>query len=337
MSSEFRNLPVESPTNLPAESAPADVPALQVEKKPSTVEMQQEYRDQAIGQLLANAYANASNLQLTESESKALRAKFEDHMVRGGAKGEDNLLYIQHIHLSDRLNDVLGIGQWTLVKRSQRAEQTKTRDGKPLVRIYFEGVLVIRGCFATEAVGVGHYHPNNPKEDYGSALESSMSDCLTRCCKRLGIGSQTWDKGYTDEWLRKYSRQRPPVAMPTATTAEPEDGPTAEQGGTPEGTTIVRGVIEAVKVTNGKTKKGKPFTRYGVTLDGVTYGTFDEELGELAQGAEKEGCEVAMVVEKDGKYWNVTEITLGPVPSLAQDSAGYKEDGAVTPEDELPL
>ena len=188
--------------------------ALVVERKPATAATADEARTVAVSDLLTGAYALASTLKLTEAESKALRLPFTDDKVRGGAKGDARLLYISHIHVSDRLNDVLGIGQWALVKRSQRAEQTKTAEGKPLTRIYFEGVLLVRGAFVAEAVGVGNYHPNNPKEDYGSALESSMSDCLTRCCKRLGIGSQVWDKGYCDSWLATQGGTRKPVAMP---------------------------------------------------------------------------------------------------------------------------
>ncbi len=194
--------------------------ALELEKKPVTAGLEQQSRTEAVGELLNKAYANASTLQLTPNESKALREPFHDSAIRGGAKGDARILYISHIHLSDRLNDVLGIGQWAIIKRTQRLEQTKTADGKPLHRIYYEGVLLIRGTFVAEAIGVGQYHPNNPKEDYGTGLESSMSDCLTRCCKRLGIGSQTWDKSFCDEWLKKYGGSRPAAPLPRST-AEP--------------------------------------------------------------------------------------------------------------------
>jgi hypothetical protein len=189
---------------------------LAVERKPATAADADEARTVAVSELLTTAYAQASNLRLTEAESKALRVPFDDSVVRGGARGDERLLYISHIHLSDRLTDVLGIGQWALVKRSQRAEKTQDNNGKPLIRLYYEGVLLIRGAFVTEAVGVGQYHPHNPKEDYGTALESAMSDCLTRCAKRIGVGSQIWDKGYCDSWLAK---KRSPVRMPVAEAA----------------------------------------------------------------------------------------------------------------------
>jgi len=195
-----------------------EVQELEVRGKPSTLAGDDEARSEAVGSLLASGYAQASTLKLTEAESKALQAPFGDEAVRGGAKGDDRILYISHIHVSDRLNSVLGIGQWCIVKRNQRAEQVKTVDGKPLTRIYYEGVMLIRGAFVTEAIGVGQYHPNNPKEDYGTGLESAMSDCITRCCKRLGIGSQVWDKGYCDKWLLTKGGRKP-IATPQARTA----------------------------------------------------------------------------------------------------------------------
>jgi hypothetical protein len=236
---------------------------------------------------------------LTEAESRALIAPFGDEAVRGGAKGDANILYISHIHVSDRLNSVLGIGQWCLVKRSQRAEQTKTVEGKPLTRVYYEGVMLIRGTFVTEAIGVGQYHPNNPKEDYGSALESAMSDCITRCCKRLGIGSQVWDKGYCDRWLATKGGTRKPVAMPTAKTPDPN--PAA----TPAERSIIEGNVESVAA---KTVKGE--TRYGITLAGnpAVYGTFDEAVGRAAKAIKEASVACRLTWEKRGDYFDALAV-----------------------------
>lgn len=161
----------------------------------------EEDRSIAVSKLLAKAYEKASELILTKEETKALKAKFDDDCVRAGAGGDSRLLYISHIHVSDRLNDVLGIGQWALVKRSIRLERGKTAKGVEVVSIYFEGVMLIRGSFVAEAIGTAEHYPSNPKMDYGSAIESAMSDCLTRCGKRLSIGSQVWDKTYCEKWL----------------------------------------------------------------------------------------------------------------------------------------
>jgi len=101
-----------------------------------------------------------------------------------------------------------------------------------MMRVYFEGVMLIRGAYVAEAIGCGAYHPNNPKENFSGAIEIAMSDCLSRCCKRLGIGSQCWDKGFCEVWLAKYAKTKPvpqdrteavratlPARPPPATTA----------------------------------------------------------------------------------------------------------------------
>jgi len=162
----------------------------------------EDSRSQAVASFLNTAYEKASTLQLTPEESAKLLAKFDDECVLRGAGGDAELIYISHIHLSNRLNEVLGIGQWAMLRRNIRQEDTETAKGQKMTRIYFEGVLVVRGTFLCEAIGTGNYYPHNPNDDYSGALEKAMSNCLTRLCKRLGIGSQVWDRAYCNRWLK---------------------------------------------------------------------------------------------------------------------------------------
>lgn len=328
MSTEAVQTVPSSAGDLPVAAGPKDVMA--VGRRPATATMDEEARSTAVSSLLATAYEKASILNLSETESKALIAPFGDEQVRSGAKGDERLLYISHIHLSDRLNAVLGIGQWCLVKRSQRGEAFKSEQGKSMVRVYYEGVMLIRGAFVAEAIGVGVYHPNNPKEDFGTALESAQSDCLSRCCKRLGIGSQCWDKGYCDTWLQKYGNARPPVRMPTPTqpispSAHPTPPPSSPAdaatgtgsdpaGDTPpseqDGEWTIKGIIDAVTTKDGQHTDGTTYTRFGVKLGGKFYGTFDTALGE--QAVSLKGQRVTLTFtksEKGGKeFFNIVRI-----------------------------
>ena len=238
----------------------------------------EDSRSQAVASFLNTAYEKASTLQLTPDESVKLLAKFDDECVLRGAQGDQDLLYISHIHLSNRLNEVIGIGQWAMLRRNIRQEDTETAKGTKMTRIYFEGVLVVRGVFLCEAIGSGNYYPNNPNDDYSGALEKAMSNCLTRLCKRLGIGSQVWDKTYCNRWLkadnervaaeqderRKAERAaaiaaktKPPVAgtqpAPAATT-EPATVPASE----PTTGEVVTGQVlppEAAKAKRGRPAK----------------------------------------------------------------------------------
>lgn len=168
-----------------------------------------ENRAEMINAALAPAYASVGQINITPEESTKLMAPFADAAVRSGAKGDERLLYIPHIHLSDRLNQVLGIGQWSLVRRGEKLGEIITGPtGKKTQRVYADCVLVIRGAVASEAVGSGAYHPNNPKEDYSSGVEQAVSDGLSRCCKRLSIGSQVWDPAHNEAWLERQSEAK---------------------------------------------------------------------------------------------------------------------------------
>lgn len=182
------------------EPAPVTVPETTTSDKTPA-----QSRTDAVSLMLAKSYESASNLHLTTEENEKLRAPFDDKQVRGGAKGKENLLYISHIHLSDRLNDVIGIGQWVMLRRSERIEGNK---------VYVDCVLLIRGTLVAEAIGSGDYRPNNAMQDFGDAIEIAMSDALQRLCKRLGIGSQVWDAAYCEGWISRNVKQRPSVTMP---------------------------------------------------------------------------------------------------------------------------
>jgi len=152
-----------------------------------------------VAQLLAPAYAAASTLKLTEAEDKALGERFDDRDVE--LRSHDGLLYVPHILISDRLNKVIGRGQWSLVRRSEKFDAQAGQ-------LYAECILIIRGCYVGESIGAMQYHANNPKMNYGDALEGAQSEALRRiAAKRLGIGDQVWRPAYCRAWVEKYAEQ----------------------------------------------------------------------------------------------------------------------------------
>lgn len=261
-------------------------------------------RVEAISATLAHAYQQASSLKLTAEESRALREPFRDDQVRGGAKGRTDLLYISHIHLSDRLNDVIGVGQWAIIRRSEKID--------PVGKVYVDAALLVRGALVAEAIGSARYIANNPQMDYSDAIESALSDSLTRCCKRLGIGSQVWDKGFCDDWLAKYGSQRP--ATPPANRTE--SPPAASE---PAGRVQTAGenqIVSAVKSVEKKqgSKNGKDWVRYGIQFvadpDNLIYGTFDSKLGKLAEDAKECGQVLVATIKHEGKFHNIVSLEL---------------------------
>lgn len=205
--------------------------AVSVTDKPKTA---QECRTLEVSEALAPAYAKASTLEMSDQEVAALTAPFPDGMIE--IRPHDGLIYIPHIHISDRLNQVFRPGKWAMVlRRYWVAENT----------MYGEYVLLIRGCYVGESVGGHPYQPNNPKVNYSDTLESTAGEALRRICgKRLSCGSQVWNPEYARNWVaanavkvngrweRRISGQsapqaaRPPSAQPQApkTPAKPAGG-----------------------------------------------------------------------------------------------------------------
>ncbi len=193
-----------------------------VVEKIATPLTSQQAKIDAVANLTFKAYERASTLVLTEAESVALRADFEDDAFRLGAGGDANLIYIEHAQLRERLNKVFGLGQWSIIPRNRWSEDYKTGDGKPACRVYVEAMLLARGCFVAEAVGDMTYYPQNAKTNYGDAVEGAKSACLRRCAKELGIGLQAWKKSFCEEWK---ARQKSPKGKPAQKVEEPDGVP----------------------------------------------------------------------------------------------------------------
>jgi len=157
----------------------------------------QELRTVEVNEALLPAYQKASTLELTEAEIEALQAPFPDELIE--IRPHDGLIFLPHIHVSNRLNKVIKPGKWALICRRHWLEGNT---------MYGEYILVIRGCYVGESVGGHPYQPNNPKVNYSDTLESTAAEALRRICgKRLSCGSQVWEPEYARQWIAKYAFQ----------------------------------------------------------------------------------------------------------------------------------
>lgn len=181
----------------------------------------QQGRVDAVANLTMKLYERASMLQLSDEERKRLTAEFPDNAFRKGAAGDDRLIYIEHAHLRDRLNEVLGAGQWAIIQRSRWTEAIRTAKGKDGTRVYVEAMLAIRGCFIAEAIGDMVYYPND-KTNLGDAIEGARSAALRRCCKDLGVGLQAWKKEWAEQWWKRNPTGIPGTTKPAQAPQEPK-------------------------------------------------------------------------------------------------------------------
>ena len=203
-------------------------------------------RDKAVADLTSACYARASQLQLTREEIEALKADFADEAFQPGAAGKENLIYIEHAALRERLDNVLGMGQWCPLQIRRWADpfeyekeiwENNRRTGqKKLVVgqvVYVDLILLIRGCFVASAIGSMDYYPVNHTQDYGDAAEGAETAALRRCCKHIGIGLQAWRKDWClGWWQRRTQRQNAPRANSPRNAPACEPEPPALAGAT---------------------------------------------------------------------------------------------------------
>lgn len=153
---------------------------------------------------LVALYKTVTKLKLKTEESEALTAPFPDEVMEVHPAGH---VYLPGAYYRERLNKVLGIGQWGLVLKSVFSEDKNTTEGKTVRKFFQPGILVIRGCMVAEAVGEADLYDDNDQTSAASAWESAKTDLLTRCCKDLSIGVQTKQPTYTRKWLQEWAVQ----------------------------------------------------------------------------------------------------------------------------------
>lgn len=209
-------------------------------------------KDKAVADLTAACYQQASQLKLTPEEIKSLSADFADDCFQPGAAGKENLIYIEHAALRERLDSVIGMGQWCIIPIRRWVEEftyekdewlNNKRTGKTIPvkgsHVYVDGIMLIRGAFVASAIGEMTYYPDNHTQNYGDAVEGAETAALRRCCKRLGIGLQAWRKDWcAGWWARKQGKTTARAKTPPVDTTQgvkvPEKGNSAPNSGTPD-------------------------------------------------------------------------------------------------------
>lgn len=217
--------------------------------KSATAVTAQQARIDAVAELTKTALAQAGTLKLTTEETQALMADFADEDFRPGAAGKENLIYIEHAALRDRMNQVLGLGQWAIIVRETWNEDFKTqaRPGKSAmdgVRVYARAMLLVRGAYVGEAVGDMDYYPHNASQNYGDAFEGAKTAAFRRCAKEFGVGLQAWRKEWCESWWDRkreaskpgYNAQRAAVSSkPVQRTNAPQGSAQAQEASNPAG------------------------------------------------------------------------------------------------------
>lgn len=260
-------------------------------------------------------------------------------------------IYLCHIQYRRMLNDAFGMGNWALrplggfqktVKTKRRGEQNE----EDTIIVCREYALYIRGKYASSAIGEQEYIESNDMMSASDACEGTESNAIMRCCKKLGIGLEMWDKKFVSKFIKDYCVQvwrkgkskpqwrlkesepyfdetgivdptKKQVPTPTTHSEAVNNNPevfTAPQAST---SSIITGTVIGIRKetkTNRTTKA--EFIVYHIKLDNnIEYtasGDKAEDRMNFANVARKDGLSVSIKTKGD-KYNTITEIdTIEP-------------------------
>lgn len=154
------------------------------------------------GNELLALYGTAGTLKLSDDENEKLLKLFdnEDFEIR-----EDGEVYLPQVKYRNRLNQSVGIGNWGLIVKGTSQEEMLSGANSKKIRMFLNGILVIRNCFIAEAVGEAEIFLNNGNQSLASGWEAAKSDCIKRCCKDASIGQQSATKAFSRAWKKEHA------------------------------------------------------------------------------------------------------------------------------------
>lgn len=135
----------------------------------------------------------AGTLELTDQQKQILFVPPEDKSVE---IRPDGLIYLPWMEYTKRLRDAFGCG-WSMIPQ-----------GPPKLEgnlILWGFYLIIQGKLMGFSYGQQEYKANNPRMNWGDALEGAKSNALMRLCKGMGIAIELWQPSFVTEWKKKYA------------------------------------------------------------------------------------------------------------------------------------
>lgn len=145
-------------------------------------------------------YFGAGAVAFTPEQSRVLGAPLTDYQIH--IRPDDGNLYLPGVYYRRRLNEAFGMGAWAVVPVGEPRADNSGRNPT----VYYTGRLYVLGRFAAQATGMGTFIANNPKSNYGTALESARTDCLTRICKDW-IATELWDPDFSNPWRASHCQR----------------------------------------------------------------------------------------------------------------------------------
>lgn len=143
-----------------------------------------------LGELAHTGGVGIGTVKLSTAESKIIGRPVNQPDVR--VLPDSGLAYLPHLYYTRWLNEAFGPTGWGIVPMSAPKKVDNL--------IIIPHALYIRGVAVAWAYGAAEYHEKNKRQTYDDVLESTVAYSLRRCCKRLGMALELWDK----RWLSKF-------------------------------------------------------------------------------------------------------------------------------------
>lgn len=291
-----------------------------------------------IGTIAPEIFVGISTLDISKDISDKLTASVPLDGIEIKPTGQ---IYLCHIQYRRMLNDAFGMGNWALrpLGGFQKTIKTKRKgeydEGETII-VCREYALYIRGKYASSAIGEQEYIESNDMMSASDACEGTESNAIMRCCKKLGMGLEMWDKKFVNKFIKEYcvqvwrkGKSKPQWRLKESEPFFDETGivdPSKKQvpevpAQKPQQTsTVVSGVVldEAIGMVIGIRKETKTnrttkseFIVYHIKLDNnIEYdasGKDAESIMNFANDARKNGLKVSIKTKGD-KYNTITDI-----------------------------
>lgn len=126
--------------------------------------------------------------------AKILTASIPEDIIE--IRPDDGMIYLPQTEYRRILNNAFGVGGWAI-----RPLEIKKVDDV----VVYSGELWAHGRYIASAMGEQRYIESNKKMSWATAVEGAKSDCITRCCKDIGIAIDLWSPQFSKKWVAEHA------------------------------------------------------------------------------------------------------------------------------------
>jgi phage recombination protein Bet len=193
------------------------------------------------------------------------------------------------------------------------AETTGLYDGQDEAVIEYDSdgnivratVNVYRKDISRPFVGVANwseFYPDNEKKVF--QWKKMPIVMISKCAE-----AQAFRKAFPQKLNKLYAEEEMDQAANTTVKTSTKTVLTQKTvAQIPDQNTSEPGLIENITVKEGFDKNQKPYKKYGVKIGGITYGTFSDSLGGIANDFRKNNIPVIFEYEKKGDFYNLKSL-----------------------------